>query len=538
MPVCPTDGKIMSENPFPQAAPIDADAPVERRRRTGGRGADRSRKGLSSSKYLNLVNTMAKSVVLSDDALEAIHNASLTILEEIGMDVILPEARDRMKAAGADVTPGTDRVRFDRGLIMDMIASVPPAFTMHARNPLRNVEIGGNNLVFAQIASAPFVADREGGRRAGNQEDFRKLVKLAQSYDIIHTTGGYPVEPIDIHASVRHLDCLSDMVKLTDKVFHCYSLGQQRNIDAIEIARIGRGISAAQMESEPSLFTIINTSSPLRLDGPMLQGIIEMSSRNQVVVVTPFTLAGAMAPVTIAGAVVQQNAEALAGIAFTQMVRRGAPAMYGGFTSNVDMKTGAPAFGTPEYMKAVIAGGQLARRYNIPYRTSNTNASNTLDAQAAYESALSLWALTQGGGNFIMHSAGWSEGGLTASFEKFILDVDMLQMVAEFLTPLDVSEDALGLDAVRDVGPGGHYFGTAHTLARYETAFYSPILSDWRNFETWTEAGRPTTYDHANRVFKEKLNEYKKPPLDPAIEEELDAFVARRKAEGGVATDF
>ncbi|WP_426122233.1 trimethylamine methyltransferase family protein [Pararhizobium sp. PWRC1-1] len=528
----------MSDNELPQTTQSDTEAPVERRRRTGGRGADRSRKGGSSSKYLNLVNTMAKSSVLSEEALEAVHDASLTILEEIGMDVILPEARDRMKAAGADVAPGTDRVRFDRGLIMDMMASVPSGFTMHARNPARNVQIGGNNLVFAQIASAPFVADREGGRRAGNQEDFRKLVKLAQSYDIIHTTGGYPVEPIDIHASVRHLDCLSDMVKLTDKVFHCYSLGQQRNIDAIEIARIGRGISAEQMETEPSLFTIINTSSPLRLDGPMLQGIIEMSSRNQVVVVTPFTLAGAMAPVTIAGAVVQQNAEALAGIAFTQMVRRGSPVMYGGFTSNVDMKTGAPAFGTPEYMKAVIAGGQLARRYKVPYRTSNTNASNTLDAQAAYESALSLWALTQGGGNFIMHSAGWSEGGLTASFEKFILDVDMLQMVAEFLTPLDVSEDALGLDAVRDVGPGGHYFGTAHTLARYETAFYSPILSDWRNFETWTEAGRPTTYDHANRVFKEKLNEYEKPPLDPSIEEELDSFVARRKAEGGVPTDF
>ncbi len=527
----------MKDDQFPDAAASDTSSPLERRRRPGGRGGDRTRKS-TGGKYLNLVNTQSKSAVLSEDALEAIHEASLTILEEIGMDVILPEARERMRAAGADVTPGTDRVRFDRGLIMDMIASVPASFTMHARNPARNVAIGGNNLVFAQIASAPFVADREGGRRTGNQEDFRKLVKLAQSYDIIHTTGGYPVEPVDLHASVRHLDCLSDMVKLTDKVFHVYSLGRQRNTDGIEIARIGRGISMEQMEREPSLFTIINTSSPLRLDGPMLQGIIEMSSRNQVVVITPFTLAGAMAPVTIAGALVQQNAEALCGIAFTQMVRRGSPVMYGGFTSNVDMKTGAPAFGTPEYMKAVIAGGQLARRYNIPYRTSNTNAANTLDAQAAYESALSLWALTQGGGNFIMHAAGWTEGGLTASFEKFILDVDMLQMVAEFLTPLDVSEDALGLDAVRDVGPGGHYFGTLHTLQRYETAFYSPILSDWRNFETWTEAGRPTTYDHANRVFKQKLNEYERPPLDPAIEDELDAFVARRKQEGGVPTDF
>ncbi len=515
-----------------------AEGPVERRRRSGGRGTERHRAAPTGSRYLNLRNTMASSRVLSDDAVEAIHEASLTILEEIGMDIILPEARERMKAAGADVTPGTDRVRFDRGLIMEMVAQAPSRFTMHARNPMRNVEIGGNNLVFAQIASAPFVADREGGRRTGNQEDFRKLVKLAQCYDIVHTTGGYPVEPVDLHASVRHLDCLSDLVKLTDKVFHVYSLGRQRNLDGIEIARIGRGISMEQMEREPSLFTIINTSSPLRLDGPMLQGIVEMSSRNQVVVVTPFTLAGAMAPVTVAGALTQQNAEALAGIAFTQMVRKGAPVMYGGFTSNVDMKSGAPAFGTPEYMKAVIAGGQLARRYNIPYRTSNTNASNTLDAQAAYESALSLWALTQGGGNFIMHSAGWSEGGLTASFEKFILDVDMLQMVAEFLAPLDTSPDALGLDAVRDVGPGGHFFGTPHTLARYETAFYSPILSDWRNFETWSEAGRPTTYDHANRVFKEKLNSYERPTIDPAVEEELDAFVARRKAEGGAPTDF
>ncbi|MCC8932246.1 trimethylamine methyltransferase family protein [Rhizobium sp. 'Codium 1'] len=509
----------------------------ERRRRTGGRGGERSR-GAAPGKYRNLVNRLSKTELLDPSALDEMHEASLTILEEIGMDVMLPEARAIMKAHGADVTEGSDRVRFDRNLIMDMIASAPREFQMFARNPERNVKMGGNNLVFAQIASAPFVADREGGRRAGNQEDFRKLVKLAQSYDVIHTTGGYPVEPIDIHASVRHLDCLSDMVKLTDKVFHCYSLGKQRNLDGIEIARIGRGVTMEQMESEPSLFTIINSSSPLRLDGPMLQGIIEMSSRGQVVVMTPFTLAGAMAPVTIAGAVVQQNAEALCGIAFTQMVKRGAPVVYGGFTSNVDMKTGAPAFGTPEYMKAVIVGGQLARRYGIPYRTSNTNAANTLDAQAAYESAFSLWALTQGGGNFIMHSAGWSEGGLTASFEKFILDVDMLQMVAEFLTPLDVSQDALALDAVREVGPGGHFFGTAHTLARYETAFYSPILSDWRNFETWTDAGRPTTYDHANRVFKEKLASYERPPIDPAVEEELDAFVAKRKAEGGVATDF
>jgi trimethylamine--corrinoid protein Co-methyltransferase len=320
-------------------------------------------------------------------------------------------------------------------------------------------------------------------------------------------------------------------------VFHVCALGSRHVLDGIEIARIGRAIPMERMEREASLFTVANTSSPLRLDGPMLQAIIEMSARGQAVVVTPFTLAGATAPATIAGALVQQNAEALAGIAFTQMVRKGAPAGYGGFTSNVDMKTGAPAFGTPEYMKAVIAGGQLARKYKIPYRSSNTSASNTLDAQAAYESAFSLWALTQGGGNFVLHAAGWSEGGLTASFEKFILDVDMLQMVAEYLAPLDTGADALGLDALREVGPGGHFFGAPHTLARYGSAFHSPILSDWRNFDAWTEAGRPTTYDHASRIFRDKLKAYERPPLDPAIEDELEAFVARRKEEGGVPAD-
>ena len=508
-----------------------------RRRRPGGRGGDRVRKSTSSS-YLNLKNTRVKTELLSEDQLEAIHNASLTVLEEIGMDIMLPEARERMKAAGAIVTEGTDRVRFDRDLILELIASVPKQFTLHSRNPLRNVEMGGNNLVFAQVASAPFCSDLHGGRRTGNQKDYRDFLRLAQSYDIIHATGGYPVEPVDIHASVRHLDCISDLIKLTDKPFHAYSLGKQRNTDAIEMTRIGRGISMEQMERECSLFTIINSSSPLRLDGPMLQGIIEMSSTNQAVILTPFTLAGAMAPVTVAGALVQQNAEALCGIAFTQMVRKGAPAGYGGFTSNVDMKTGAPAFGTPEYMKAVIAGGQLARKYGFPYRTSNTNAANTIDAQAAYESVFSLWGVVEGGGNFVMHSAGWTEGGLTASFEKFILDVDLLQMVAEFLKPLDVSEEALALDAIRDVGPGGHFFGTAHTLARYETAFYSPLISDWRNNETWVEAGSPTAFERANRIYQETLAHYERPPIDPAVEEELDAFVAKRKEEGGVPTDF
>ena len=276
--------------------------------------------------------------LLSADELEAIHQASLAILEEIGMEFLSEEARTIAARAGAKVEPGSTRVRFDRGLITEAIRSCPAEFTLHARNPAHDIRFGGDWIAFAQIASAPNCQDLERGRRAGNQEDFRNLARLAQVFNIIHLTGGYPVEPVDLHASVRHLDCLSDLVKLTDKAFHAYSLGRVRNLDAIEIARIGRGIAAEQLEREPSLYSIINSNSPLRLDGPMLQGIIEMSSRNQIIVMTPFTLAGAMAPVTIAGALAQQNAEALAGIAFTQLVRPGAPVAYGGFTSNVDMK--------------------------------------------------------------------------------------------------------------------------------------------------------------------------------------------------------
>jgi trimethylamine--corrinoid protein Co-methyltransferase len=519
----------------------DANAMESAGRRVGrgSRSGRRTRGGPFEQKpFRQPQRPFAPVELLSADELEAIHNASLTILEEIGMEFLNEDARALLKRAGARVEPGSTRVRLDRGLILEAIKSCPAEFTLHARNPAHNIRFGGNWVAFPQIASAPNCQDLDNGRRPGNQEDFRNLVRLAQFFNIIHLTGGYPVEPIDIHASVRHLDCLSDFVKLTDKAFHAYSLGRARNLDAIEIARIGRSVSGEALEREPSLYSIINSNSPLRLDGPMLQGIIEMSSRNQIIIMTPFTLAGAMAPVTIAGALAEQNAEALAGMAFTQLVRPGAPVVYGGFTSNVDMKSGAPAFGTPEYMKAALVGGQLARRYRVPYRTSNTCAANTIDAQAAYESVFSLWGAIMGGGNFIMHAAGWMEGGLSSSFEKTILDVDLLQMVAEFLTPLNVDDDSLALEAVREVGPGGHFFGAAHTQARYRDAFYAPILSDWRNYESWREAGGPTVMEKSNRLWKEALAAYEQPPLDPSIGEELDAFVARRKAEGGFKTDF
>ncbi|WP_367714890.1 trimethylamine methyltransferase family protein [Nitratireductor sp. GISD-1A_MAKvit] len=513
--------------------------PGSTRSRRGGRAAKRTGiSGFEQPPFRRLVNPFEPARIVSDDQLEAIHLASLRVLSEIGVEVLHDEARTIMKAHGADVRPNTQRVHFDPDLILEHVAHCPSEFEVHARNPAHNLHMGGNSLILAQMASAPNCSDLDRGRRPGNQEDFRNFLKLSQMHNIIQCQGGYPVEPVDIHPSIRHLECLRDIATLTDKAFHIYSLGRERNLDGLEIARIARGVDADQFAQEVSCFTIINTNSPLRLDVPMMEGIIQMSRHGQAVIVTPFTLAGAMAPVTIAGAVVEQNAEALAAIAFSQMVRKGAPVGYGGFSSNVDMRSGAPAFGTPEYMKAQLLSGQLARRYGIPYRSSNVCTANTVDAQAAYESTFSLWGVIQGGANMVKHAAGWLEGGLCCSFEKMMLDIDLLQMVAEFLEPLDLSEDALGVDAIRQVGPGGHFFGSPHTQARYKTAFYAPIISDWRNYETWAQAGAPTAIDHANRLWKERLAMYEPPPMHEAIRDELNEFVERRIREGGAPTDF
>ena len=508
-------------------------------RRAGGRAAARvAAQAASSAGKPQPRLPFAPVKAISDDQVEAIHQASLTILSEIGMDFLLPEARAILKQAGADVTEGSERVRFDPALVEAQVGKAPRSFTLHARNPLRDMEIGGNALAFCSVASAPNAADRDRGRRPGNRADYCNFIRLGQGLEAVHVWGGYPVEPVDVHASIRHLDAISDMLTLSDKPVHAYSLGRQRNLDAFEMVRIARGLSHEQFLQEPSLFTIVNTSSPLRLDAPMLTGIIEMARHNQPTVLTPFTLAGAMAPVTIAGAVAQQNAEALAGLTLAQTVRAGSPFVYGGFTSNVDMKTGAPAFGTPEYMKATLMGGQMARRYALPYRSSNANAANTLDAQSAYESVFSLWAATMAGVNLLMHGAGWMEGGLHASFEKMVLDADLLDMVSEFLRPIVVDDAELALDAIREVGPGGHFFGCAHTQARYRTAFFAPMISDWHNYETWQEAGAPTAYDTANRLYKERLAAYVPPQFEPERAEALAEFVARRKEQGGVKTDF
>ena len=476
--------------------------------------------------------------LLSADELEAIHDASLRVLEEIGLDILDPEARELLRAVGARVEADGARVRLDRDLVLERIATAPPTFTLHARNPAHHLAMGGPAMAFGSVASPPNVFDLDRGRRVGNRADNQDLLRLVQMLEIVHFVSGYPVEPIDLHPSIRHLDTIHDVLTLTDKALHAYSLGRQRNRDAVEMVRIARGIDDETLEREPSIFTVINSSSPLRLDVPMCQGILEFSARNQVIVMTPFTLAGAMAPVTLAGALVEQNAEALAGMVLTQVVRPGAPVVYGGFTSNVDMQSGAPAFGTPEYMRTAMIGGQLARRYGVPYRSSNVSAANPLDAQAAYESVFALWGAVMGGVNLLMHGAGWMEGGLHAGFEKVILDAVLLAMVAAFLDPVPVDEASLALDAMREVGPGGHFFGAAHTQARFRTAFHKPMLSDWRNWEAWQEAGSPQVPEKANRIWKELLAAYEPPPMDPAIAEELTAFVERRKAEGGVPTDY
>lgn len=474
--------------------------------------------------------------LVSEDELESIHVASLRVLTETGMDFLHPDALRLLRDAGARVEG--ERVRFDPEMVLEYLSHAPAEYTLHGRNPERNVHIGGDWITNAAVASAPNYVTLDGQRMTGDRPGYQDFLRLGQMLNPIHVFGGFPVEPVDLHASIRHLECAYDAHTITDKAFHIYSLGKQRNLDGIEMARISRGIDHETFEAEPSLITIINASSPLRYDHPMLEGILQMSARNQVVVVTPFTLAGAMAPITIAGAIVQQNAEALAGLVLTQVVRKGAPVMYGGFTSNVDMRSGSPAFGTPEYAKAALLGGQLTRRYGIPYRSSNVSASNAVDAQAGYESMWALWGAITGGANFIMHAAGWMEGGLHASYEKMVIDADLLNMVAKFLEPLDLSEDALAVSAIAGVGPAGHFFGEEHTQLRYTDAFYSPMVSDWRNWESWTEGGSPDARSRANAVARSVLEDYEKPPIDDAIEAELRDYVDRRVAEGGVETDF
>lgn len=491
----------------------------------------RSAGGPALLPWRTLTNPFRPLEVLSADQVEAIHRASLRILDEVGVEVLSDRALDAFAGAGARVDRATRRVRLEPAQVEALIQPAPSTFTLHARNPDRNLAFGGPHLVFGAVGGPAFVTDLDRGRRAGNAADFADYVRLIGALDVIHQEGGGPLEPTDMPVETRHLDMYRTFATELDKCWQCLGFGATPVEDAIEVICLVRGVDRDRLAREPSLMTVINTNSPLRLDGPMGDGLIEMAVHGQPVVATPFTLAGAMSPVSLAGALAQQNAEALFLVALAQIVRPRTPMVYGAFTSNVDMRTGSPAFGTPESVKGALASGQLARRYGLPWRSSNTTASNAVDAQAAYESEMAVWGAVMGGVNLLYQGAGWLEGGLTASYEKLILDAELLQMIAEVLQPVAVDDASLGVEAIAEVGPGGHFFGSAHTLERYETAFYTPLLSDWRNFEMWQADGARTATERANTIWKRLLAEAVPPALDAAVAEALDRFVERRKRE-------
>jgi trimethylamine--corrinoid protein Co-methyltransferase len=503
------------------------------RRRQGGRGRRAAGVAVAQLPWTEVDNPYRPMEVLSADQLEAVHLTSLRILEELGMEILSARARDILAAAGARVDPATRMVYLERGLVEQALATAPRSFVLEPRNADRRIFMGADRINFGLVAGPPNVHDCERGRRPGNFRDYCDFVRLAQYFNAIHLLGNQVCAPVEMPANSRHLDTYRANLIYCDKIFHCSAIGAGRALDAVRMAAIARGLSLEEIARSPSLITIISVNSPRRFDEAMCDGLIALAEHGQAVVITPFTLMGAMAPVSLAAALAQQNAEALFGIVLAQMVRPGAPVMYGAFTSNVDMRSGAPAFGTPENAKANIAGGQLARRYRLPYRTSNASASNAADAQGAYETQMSLWGAILGHGNLIYHAAGWQEGGLTASFEKLVLDVEMLQMMIEFLRPISVDQAELGFDAIREVSPGGHFFGAKHTLERYEHAFYRPLVSNWQNYETWQIAGGKDATQRATGIWKQALQGYVPPPMDPAIREALDAYVERRRMEIG-----
>jgi trimethylamine--corrinoid protein Co-methyltransferase len=502
------------------------------RERRRGRQVAASPPERRSLRYRSLTNPFGPIEPLSADEIEHLHRAALEILRDHGIRVLLPEARTILREAGASVDEETELVRFDSELVERAIVSAPSSFELLGRSPERTVTLGGRHLVTVPVSSPPAISDLDGGKRVGNLADFRDLVRLTQYFDVLHVTGPC-VEPQDVDLPFRHLQSGLAYLTLTDKAPYLYARGRGQVADGFEMFRIGHGIDMETFTSAPRCYTVINSNSPRQLDIPMCMGLIDFAAAGQVSVVTPFTLAGAMAPVTLAGALTLQHAEALAGITLTQAVREGAPVVYGAFTSNVDMKSGAPAFGTPEYFKAALVSGQLARHVELPYRSSAPNASNAVDAQATYETLISLFGAVLGGCNFLIHAAGWLEGGLTASKEKFVLDVEVLQALAEMFRPFVVDDEEIGLDAIAETPPGGHFFGGEHTLQRYRTAFYEPLVSDWSNFGQWTEAGSRDATQRANETWKRALAEFEAPRLDDAIAAELDEFVARRTAEGG-----
>ena len=512
-----------------------------RRKRAGGRAGHAERAGVKAVDQMQWripVNPDRPVEPMGPEGVEAIHKGAMRILSEIGIRFLNDEALEIFKQAGCKVEG--DTVRMDEDFVMEMVGRAPSEFTITPRNPDRKLPFGGKHILFGNVSSPPNYWDLERGKVTGFMDGFRDFIKLTQYFNCIHFAGGYPVEPVDVHASVRHLDCLYEKLTLTDKVCHAYALGKERVEDGMEMVRIAGGLSPEAFRAAPHMYTNINSVSPLKHDFPMIDGALRLVRNGQAVIVTPFTLAGAMAPVTMSGAVTLSIAEALAAIALMQYVAPGAAVGIGTFTSNVDMKSGAPAFGTPEYMRATQMTGQMARFYKLPLRSSGVCASNVPDGQAMWETCNSLWAAMQSGTNMVYHAAGWLEGGLIASPEKFVMDCEVLQMMQRYMEPATwaTGPDEIAIDTIAEVGAEGHYFGCQHTQERYTTAFYQPIASDWRNYEAWQLDGSVWTAERAHRIFKAIIAEFEAPPMEEAVREELKEFVARRKEEGGAPTDF
>ena len=504
-------------------------------RRGGGRRSKMARKvgGINQLPWQNVNNTYAPMQLLDEERMEALHRSSMRILSELGIRVMSKRVMSLFEKAGATVDRESQTIRIDETLVMEALKTAPSSFTLTSRNPEKQRHVGGNALTFGLVAGPPNVHDRINGRRQGNLADFENFTRLAHHFNAIHVLGNQVCAPLELPANSRHLDTYNANLTLSDRCYHCSAIGRGRALDGINMMAIARGISVEEMRASPGVITIISVNSPRLFDGAMADGLMAMAEHGQPVTITPFTLMGAMTPVTLAAALCQQNAEALFGVTLTQLVNPGTPVMYGAFTSNVDMRSGAPAFGTPENTKANIIAGQLARRYRLPYRTSNANASNAVDLQAAYETEMATWGAVLGGANLIYHAAGWLEGGLTASYEKLVLDVEILQNMMEFLRPMPFEEDDLGFEAIKAVPAGGHFFGAEHTMSRYETAFYQPMLSNWQNYGSWQEAGGRDALERSTEIWQQALRDYQQPAMDPAVREKLDAYIVRRRQEIG-----
>lgn len=500
------------------------DTPREARRGRESRRAARTARSHLSIPYIT--RGIAPYDILSEEGLSIIEANAETLLQEIGIEFRdYPSALARLKDAGCDIRG--DRVRFPKGLARKLIATVPETYTQHARNPERSVEIGGKNTVFAPVYGSPFVHDLDGGRRYGTIEDFRNFVKMAYSSPFMHHSGGTVCEPVDLPVNKRHLDMLLAHMTLSDKPFMGSVTHPDRARDTVAMAEILFG----GLDGRTAVTSLINANSPMVWDSTMLGAAEVYAGANQACIITPFILAGAMSPVTVAGTLTQVLAEVWAGTSFCQLVRPGAPVIFGTFVSTLSMQSGAPTFGTPEATLAIYGAAQLARRMKMPFRTGGAlTASKTADAQAAYESANTLLPTIQAGTNFVLHAAGWMEGGLASSYEKFVMDCDQLGMMHVLAKGIDLSDNGQAMEAFHQVGPGGHYLGCAHTQANFETAFYRSFVADNNSVEQWMAEGSKDAVTRANATWKSWLADYQAPSIDPAIDEALAAYVATKKA--------